>query len=389
MDKEEAMKILKNFHDESAIFSVRTALETLHPELKESEDEKTRKEIIYHIKNCDDTIDEETEKRMLAWLENIPYTIDHEKREGFHLGYKAGFEKQGESSDQIHYWTEEEIEPIISDYLRGAEHYGGMIARLRCLKPKSLEKQSEQKPANKVEPKFKVGDWITDGDYTWKIVEVKPLDYILQSQDGNIVDDTISHVDEQFHSFTIEDAKDGDVLVGGGAILMFRRIGNTKWDDVIDYHCYYDCYRENFIVQKDVQYWGNTENNQLNPSTKEQRDILFQKMKEAGYEWDAEKKKLNKISQRMVSAEAKEAMYDKPAWSEEDEEFLRRAINAAKDVYPMTANWLKSLKERCAWKPSDEQMADLWNMLCECKPADHQLLQDIYYGLKRLRENKL
>lgn len=45
---------------------------------------------------------------------------------------------------------------------------------------------------------------------------------------------------------------------------------------------------------------------------------LFQKMKEAGYEWDAEKKELKKISQRMVSAEAKEAMYDKPAWSEED-----------------------------------------------------------------------
>ena len=65
MDKEEAIKILKDFHDKSALFSVRTALETLHPELTESEDEKTRKEIIYHIKNCDDTIDEETENESL------------------------------------------------------------------------------------------------------------------------------------------------------------------------------------------------------------------------------------------------------------------------------------------------------------------------------------
>jgi hypothetical protein len=62
----------------------------------------------------------------------------------------------------------------------------------------------EQKPADKVEPKFHEGEWITNGDYTWKIVEVKPLDYILQSQDGNIVDDTISYVDEQFHSFIVE-----------------------------------------------------------------------------------------------------------------------------------------------------------------------------------------
>ena len=45
---------------------------------------------------------------------------------------------------KIHYWTEEEIEPIISDYLTGKEHYGGMIARLRCLKPKSSWKPSEE-----------------------------------------------------------------------------------------------------------------------------------------------------------------------------------------------------------------------------------------------------
>lgn len=44
-------------------------LEILFPELRESEDERIRNEIIYHIQNCDDTIDEETEKRMIAWLE--------------------------------------------------------------------------------------------------------------------------------------------------------------------------------------------------------------------------------------------------------------------------------------------------------------------------------
>ena len=31
------------------------------------------------------------------------------------------------------------------------------------------------------------------------------------------------------------------------------------------------------------------------PATKEQRDLLFKKMKEAGYQWDAEKKELRKI----------------------------------------------------------------------------------------------
>lgn len=88
----------------------------------------------------------------------------------------------------------------------------------------------------------------------------------------------------------------------------------------------------------------------------------------------------------------------KLAWSEEDEKMLKSIIGtcelvgqdrdsspAARHLVEIQTNWLKTLKERCTWKPSDEQMADLWNMLCECRPADHQLLQDIYYGLKKLR----
>ena len=40
-----------------------------------------------------------------------------------------------------------------------------------------------------------------------------------------------------------------------------------------------------FIYRKNFNNYGT-------PATKEQRDLLFQKMKEAGYEWDAEKKEL-------------------------------------------------------------------------------------------------
>ena len=129
---------------------------------------------------------------MLAWLENIPYTIDHEKREGFHLGYKAALEKQGTS------YTKSDVDDAYLKGISDAKH--------------ELEKQGGEKPADKAEPKFKVGDWITNGDCTWKIVEVKPLDYILRTPYGNIVDDTISFVDEQFHSLTIEDAKDDDKI---------------------------------------------------------------------------------------------------------------------------------------------------------------------------------
>ena len=131
---------------------------------------------------------------------------------------------------------------------------------------------------------------------------------------------------EGAHLWTIQDAKDGDVLVGNedGVILMFRGIGNTEWDDVIDYHCYYDCHREDLIIQEDVEYWGNIENNKLKPATKEQCDLLFQKMKELGYEWDAEKKELkkqkNKSNKETIKPLKAYLEKQKPVeWSEEDD----------------------------------------------------------------------
>ena len=120
MTKETAMKILKELHDNS-LFSNRIALEVLIPELADSNDERIRKCLI-------DFFEDWHENRSHCWGIAVTAIL-------------AWLEKQGKSSDQIHYWTEEEIEPIINDYLRGVEHYGGMIGRLRCLKPKSLEKQ--------------------------------------------------------------------------------------------------------------------------------------------------------------------------------------------------------------------------------------------------------
>lgn len=129
---------------------------TVFPELAESKDERIRKEMLNVFKQLDEgtTI--------------CGRNYDYAK-------WIAWLEKQGVTSDQIHYWTEEEIEPIISDYLRGAEHYGGMIARLRCLKPKSLEKQGEQK-VSVVD--FKARDWYVskvDGKiYNAKFMEKNP-----------------------------------------------------------------------------------------------------------------------------------------------------------------------------------------------------------------------
>ena len=70
MTKEEAIRILRETHD-SALFSVRTALETLFPELKEYEDERIRKE----LKEAFEAYDIESKwngipiRSIFAWLE--------------------------------------------------------------------------------------------------------------------------------------------------------------------------------------------------------------------------------------------------------------------------------------------------------------------------------
>ena len=114
---------------------------------------------------------------------------------------------------------------------------------------------------------------------------------------------------------------------------------------------------------------------------------LFQKMKEAGYEWDDEKRELKKIEQSIEipfgakDSELQEASYyipegfhaeidgnrvvikkgeQKPAWSEEDEAMLQAYLHTLQansitgKVDTIMTIWLKSLKERILPQPKQE-----------------------------------
>ena len=103
---------------------------------------------------------------------------------------------------------------------------------------------------------------------------------------------SVKGFDNNAHLWTIQDAKAGDVLVsdyeGGICITILKSVvsGNE-----IEMYCH-SVNSELFIVQSGFS------NATWHPATKEQRDLLFQKMKEDGYEWDAEKKELKKIKQK-------------------------------------------------------------------------------------------
>lgn len=259
------------------------------------------------------------------------------------------------------------------------------------------------KTTDKVEPKFHEGDWITNGNYTWKIVEVKPLDYILQSQDGNIVDDTISYVDEQFHFFTIEDAKDGDVLVTvyDKQPFIYKGCLDPNHPDSpvaycgIDSEGYFIC----SCVDKFNHWWTDEK---VQPATKEQRDLLFQKMKEDGYEWDEKKKESKKI--KMLPTE----------WSEEDElscfesalftafsdawqsYLLGEEVNVKQWAKEQSKELLEAAKEELkghnsAWSEEDKTYLDLINTAIKLyytddKGKENPWRNELLRWLKSLKE---
>lgn len=98
MEKKEAMKILKEFHDKSALFSVRTALDTVIPELVESEDERIRKGIIQYLEQ--------------SQFGEEPYQIDDDVVRN----YIAWLEKQKPSDEALQYLKENHSSSDVSDF---------------------------------------------------------------------------------------------------------------------------------------------------------------------------------------------------------------------------------------------------------------------------------
>ena len=86
---------------------------------------------------------------------------------------------------------------------------------------------------------------------------------------------------------------------------------------------------------------------------KTRKEIVDYLKKNLRFEWATWlEKQGEQKSQRMISAEVKEAMYDKPAWSEEDDVRLQACIDTLQakslmgKVDTVMTNWLKSLKQR-------------------------------------------
>ena len=143
---------------------------------------------------------------------------------------------------------------------------------------------------------FKVGDWIIrNNKYTGIPVKVIEFNgYYSCELNGEVVNFTRNDVHNNFHLWTIDDAKDGDVLVDkDNNIGIFQKFEGIYWYSYIYLGC--DGNLRGFNIG------GSHKQTDVHPATKEQRDLLFQKIKEKGYEWNDK----TKILERLISPQFK------------------------------------------------------------------------------------
>lgn len=305
--------------------------------------------------------------------------MDYEKK------YKDALERARQvhkySSDLAEIKRMEDIFPELADFysthhtsqeelLAWLEKQGGIDnCPLEC----STNTVMTDSKKNQVEPKFKVGDWIARGNVKSQIIGIEDDKYCF---DGYKI--RCSTIDKNYHLWTIQDAKDGDVLAAQECYAIFKEIDGLNIKCYCTYH--YMGFNPSFHI--------NTLQNKtaFQPATKEQRDLLFQKLNDAGYGWDAEKKELKKIEQKPVididipfgakDSELIEASYyipegfhaeiegnnvvikkgeQKPAWSDEDETGWTNTMimikecasnHYTKDSIKLVVDWLESIKER-------------------------------------------
>ena len=247
----------------------RADVQDFFPELQESEDEwieKIRKDMISYLNNrqIKSIVESNATETWIAWLEKRNSVKFNDENDG-------------------------RIRKAISQCV---EDMRGQFEKLYNVHHKDaiawLEKQGEQKPADKIEPKFHEDDWVVQGCNILKIRRVGDEYYCFETVGGYVDDMLVSEIDSLYHLWTIQDAKDGDVLLSKyNQPFIYNGIFD---EECIGAYCGIDKFGNDFLEDTFSCDWSCKEG--VKPTTKEQREHLFKKMHEAGYEWDDENKDL-------------------------------------------------------------------------------------------------
>ena len=299
----------------------------------------------------------------------------------------------------------------------------------------------------KAEPKFHECDWVVNNNGEPQLYQVTvcswPDSKIKRVKDNLESFINTATLDKQYHLWTIKDAKPGDVLTtNSGRTFIFKGCLDKSYPNGPVAYCGIDSMGD-FRVGMGINRW--TDEN-VYPATEEQRSLLFKKMRETEYEWNAEKKELKNIDQKQVinypdnlPKDNWELIHEfvnkfgripkdedelnvlieyvlkrqRPTWSEEDErlikessEYLRKYANKVQGGNSKV--YIQSLSDRVEslycplaqlksggsqvmkrWKPSKKQMEALSKALSLARYYGEECefdLKTLQGDLKKLKE---
>ena len=351
MERKEAIEVVKKNYPHCAESGTQfeTALRTLIPELQESEDEKISKEIINFIATTPKQ--RNSHPKWIAWLEK--QGGHHESAKEYTFNAIPRLLEMIQPTDRAKSYCQKLIDSLEQEgYSTDAKI---VRERLKLMNGDNvaMATMDEQKPTVYI-PNFRVGDLVIstkNHHLTYKVLEV-------------------GHINENGEpEYKVEIFVDGESAHPSN-IKYIRIQMMDEWGSLIGQPTAWS--EEDEIRLQDALWCV------------KQATRVARGENDMGTCWAAENwLKDLRLRHHLEPSE----------WSEEDEVKINRIVACLDnlnvpdyDILLKDVAWLKSLKHQPHWKPSDEQMADLWNMVCECRPADQQLLQDIYYGLKTLKE---
>lgn len=130
--------------------------------------------------------------------------------------------------------------------------------------------------------------------------------------------------------------KDGDVVVNGRFLFIYN--------DWMTAEAYYYCgmsFTTSKILFPDGGHFGYV--NQLRPATEEEKKLLFEKIDQEGYEWDAEKKEL--VKKKWIP-NANESFYRPTCTFGRFESYLDEVRSVVSKAY-IEKGWVFRTKEKC------------------------------------------
>lgn len=248
---ERARVYWENDNDNTLSIKAKGTMEYLFPELAESEDERIIKEIIQSIKGSMIVIHKD---KCLAWLEKV------DKDNKFLKSIKVG---------DILVKSPDGILINLGQSDRVLEHHDKFKASDWYVSKVDGKIHNIYYSDDKPEPKFKVGNWITDGKAKHYVTNYTNDDYELQATDGRIFYSSRNLVESYYHLWSIEDAKEGDILANDNVICVYKECVSEHLIKVTI----------NYSRKEDIEtHYDTIGDSDLHPATKSQRDFFISKI---------------------------------------------------------------------------------------------------------------